>query len=716
MTIETLLVELFTEELPPKALQKLAEAFATEIYRGLESHDFLESGASKKVFASPRRLAVQITKVRAESLPKQVKTKLMPVSVALDKDGKATPALKKKLNTLGYQDDVDFDAILRESITREQDGKNEVLILNNIAVGVPLATRLSGAIDQAIAKLPIPKVMSYQLADGETTVQFVRPVHRLVAMHGGEIVPVGALGLTASNVTEGHRFQGQKIIAIETASDYEAQLEKVGNVIPSFEKRRAEIDRQLRTQAGEQNATLESGDTYQALLDEVSALVEMPTVYVGQFESVFLDVPQECLMLTMRANQKYFPLLDSAGKLTNKFLIVSNMRLDDATNIVSGNERVIRPRLADAKFFYDQDRKHSLESRLPKLASIVYHNKLGSMLDRVKRIEQIAAYIAKQVSSDHIELAKRAALLCKADLVTDMVGEFPELQGLMGGYYARHDGESESVALAIASQYKLSENESDSAENLTGQILFLAEKTETLIGIFGIGLAPTGDKDPFALRRSAFGVIDAFDLFGAIARQHGQPLTLKLQDLLKMGVSVFDGFSLKSDVIDEVVNFVYERYRNKLHLIFDRDAVEAVFAISPELDEIDKRIQAVTEFRKLVEAESLAAANKRIGNILKKANGVDVSTWSESLFLEPAEKELARALTNIRPIAQQSFASRQYADALTKLAALKTPVDQFFNDVMVMADDEKVRRNRLALLQDLYGLMNQVADISKLAS
>jgi glycyl-tRNA synthetase beta chain len=716
MTTETLLVELLTEELPPKALQKLGEAFAAEIFRDLESKDFLEAGAMKTVFASPRRLAVQVTNVRKESPPKEVRRKLMPASVALDKDGKATPALKKKLGTLGYQDDADFDAIVRESVTREQDGKNEVLVLRDLAAGALLQTHLWAAIEQAIQKLPIPKVMSYQLADGETTVQFVRPVHRLVAIHGSEVVPVGVLGLVSSNITEGHRFQGEKIITLATANDYEAVLESKGGVIPSFEKRRVEIDRQLRTNASKQNAALETGDAYEALLDEVTALVEMPTVYVGQFESVFLDVPQECLMLTMRANQKYFPLLDSAGKLTNKFLIVSNMKLDDATNIISGNERVIRPRLADAKFFFDQDRKHSLESRLPKLASIVYHNKLGSMLDRVKRIEQIAAYIAKQVSSDHIELAKRAALLCKADLVTDMVGEFPELQGLMGGYYARHDGESESVALAIASQYKLRENKSDSAENLTGQILFLAEKIETLVGIFGIGLAPTGDKDPFALRRSAFGVIETFELFGAMVRLDGQALTLRLRDLLNLGSSVFDGFSLKADVVDEVMNFVYERYRNKLNGIFDRDAVEAVFALSPELDEVVKRIRAVTEFRKLVEAESLAAANKRIGNILKKANGADASTWSESLLVEPAEKELARALTSVRPIAQQSFASRQYADALTKLAALKTPVDQFFNDVMVMADDENVRRNRLALLKDLYGLMNQVADISKLAS
>ena len=431
MTTETLLVELLTEELPPKALKKLGEAFAAEVFRSLESNDFLGDGAAKIVFASPRRLAVQITSVRTESLPKEVRTKLMPVSVALDKAGKATAALKKKLGTLGYQDDADFDAIIRQRVTREQDGKNEVLVHKELAAGTQLSIRLQGAIEQAIEKLPIPKVMSYQLADGETTVQFVRPVHRLVAMLGSEVIPVGVLGLAASNISEGHRFQGEKIITLATANEYESQLESCGNVIPGFEKRRAEIDRQLRMNAVAQNAELETGDAYAALLDEVTALVEFPTVYVGQFESAFLEVPQECLILTMRANQKYFPLLDRAGKLTNEFLIVSNMRLADPANIINGNERVIRPRLADAKFFYDQDRKQSLEARLPKLADVVYHNKLGSQGERAERVTAIARSVATLIGAP-VEESVRAARLAKADLVSDMVGEFPELQGVIG--------------------------------------------------------------------------------------------------------------------------------------------------------------------------------------------------------------------------------------------------------------------------------------------
>jgi glycyl-tRNA synthetase beta chain len=716
-TTETLLVELLTEELPPKALRKLADAFAAEIVQGLEGDSFLETGSKTIVFATPRRIAVQITNVRAASLAKEVRTKLMPVSVGLDGAGKPTAALKKKLQSLGYHADVDFDAVVLERISREQEGRNEVFMHTELATGSALSTRLQVAIEQAIAKLPIPKVMSYQLADGQTTVQFVRPVHRLLALHGSNIVAVNVLGLAASNVTAGHRFQGEKAITLGAANEYEARLESIGNVIPSFGKRRAEIDRQLRSQASTQNAMLETGDAYDALLDEVTALVEYPTIYVGEFEPVFLEVPQECLILTMRANQKYFPLLDSAGKLTNKFLIVSNMRLDDATNIISGNERVIRPRLSDARFFFDQDRKQTLESRLPRLASVVYHNKLGSLLDRVKRIEDIAGYIATEVGADSVA-AMRAARLCKADLVCDMVGEFPELQGIMGGYYARHDKESESVAKAIACQYALVSTESPWADVETAVVLFASEKTESLVGIFGIGLSPTGDKDPFALRRAGLGLISAFEIFANVQC----PLQLSLRNLLARAVTAFGGVQLESNVIDEIVTFVYERYRNRLQSEFDKNLIDAVMAIQPELDEVRVRILAVQEFRKLAEAASLAAANKRIGNILKKTNGLDSSPrgglgpWLESLLVDPAEKKLASALAGIKPVAEKAFAARQYEKALSMLAGLKAPVDEFFNDVMVMADDEQLRRNRLLLLQDLHSLMNKVADISKLTN
>ncbi len=704
MTTETLLVELFTEELPPKALQKLGEAFAVEIFRDLESKDFLEAGAKKIVFASPRRLAVQITNARKESPPKEVRRKLMPVSVALDKEGKATPALKKKLGTLGYQDDADFDAIIRERVTREQDGKNEVLVLKDLAAGVLLQTHLSAAIEQAIQKLPIPKVMSYQLADGATTVQFVRPVHRLIAMHGSEVVPVGVLGLVASNVTEGHRFQGEQIVTLATASDYETQLESKGGVIASFDKRRDEIDRQLRANASKQNARLESGDAYDALLNEVTALVEFPTVYVGEFEPVFLNVPQECLILTMRANQKYFPLLDSAGKLTNKFLIVSNMKLDDATNIISGNERVIRPRLADAKFFYDQDRKHSLESRLPKLASVVYHNKLGSQGERVERVAAIARGVAPLIGAS-AEQAVRAARLAKADLVSDMVGEFPELQGIIGRYYALHDGEAAAVADAIEDHYKPRFAGDALPRGAVGNAVSLADKLETLTGLFGIGQTPTGDKDPFALRRHALGIVRIIV---------EQDISVSLRDLLRVA---FDGFQGKvADAQADLESFIFQRLEGFLREQgYSANEVEAVLSQRPMLlNLVPRQLAAVRAFMQLPEAESLAAANKRVANILKKVEQI-TGQAEEGKLVESAERKLFDALISATPGANELFREQDFAGYLKSFAVLKAPVDEFFDNVMVMTEDTALRGNRLALLQDLRSAMNKVADISKLA-
>lgn len=704
MTTETLLVELFTEELPPKALQKLGEAFAAEIFRDLESKYFLEAGAKKIVFASPRRLAVQITNARKESPPKEVRRKLMPVSVALDKEGKATPALKKKLGTLGYQDDADFDAIIRERVTREQDGKNEVLVLKDLAAGVLLQTHLSAAIEQAIQKLPIPKVMSYQLADGATTVQFVRPVHRLIAMHGSEVVPVGVLGLVASNVTEGHRFQGEQIVTLATASDYETQLESKGGVIASFDKRRDEIDRQLRANASKQNAKLESGDAYDALLNEVTALVEFPTVYVGEFEPVFLNVPQECLILTMRANQKYFPLLDSAGKLTNKFLIVSNMKLDDATNIISGNERVIRPRLADAKFFYDQDRKHSLESRLPKLASVVYHNKLGSQGERVERVAAIARGVAPLIGAP-AEQAVRAARLAKADLVSDMVGEFPELQGIIGRYYALHDGEAAAVADAIEDHYKPRFAGDALPRGAVGNAVSLADKLETLTGLFGIGQTPTGDKDPFALRRHALGIVRIIV---------EQDISVSLRDLLRVA---FDGFQGKvADAQADLESFIFQRLEGFLREQgYSANEVEAVLSQRPMLlNLVPRQLAAVRVFMQLPEAESLAAANKRVANILKKVEQI-TGQAEEGKLVESAERKLFDALISATPGANELFREQDFAGYLKSFAVLKAPVDEFFDNVMVMTEDTALRGNRLALLQDLRSAMNKVADISKLA-
>ena len=707
MTIETLLVELFTEELPPKALRKLGEAFATEIFQGLASNDFLEADAKKIVFASPRRLAVQIANVRSESLPKEVRTKLMPVTVALDAEGKPTPALKKKLQSLGYGSDADFDVIMLERVIREQDGKNEVLVHTEIATGIALAIRLQGAIERAIEKLPIPKVMSYQLADSATTVQFVRPVHRLIAMHGSAVIPVGVLGLTASNVTEGHRFQGEKIIIFGTANEYEAKLESPGNVIASFDKRRAEIDRQLRAQASTQNAALETGDAYDALLDEVTALVEYPTVYVGEFEPEYLEVPQECLILTMRANQKYFPLLDGAAKLTNKFLIVSNMRLDEATNIVAGNERVIRPRLADARFFFDQDRKQTLESRLPKLASVVYHNKLGSQGERVGRVAAIARGVAELIGAP-IEPAVRAAQLAKADLVSDMVGEFPELQGTMGRYYALHDGESVDVADAIEDHYKPRFAGDALPRGRVGCAASLADKLETLTGLFGIGQTPTGDKDPFALRRHALGIV-------RIVVE--QDLAVSLRDLLRVAFDAFQGKI--ADAHAELESFIFQRLEGYVREQgYSANEVDAVLSQRPMLLHlIPRQLAAVRAFMQMPEAESLAAANKRVANILKKAeqNGGVPGNAEESKLVEAAERGLFAALKTATPGASKLYQAQDFTGYLKSFAVLKAPVDDFFDNVMVMADDPKLRDNRLALLHDLRSAMNKIADISKLA-
>ncbi len=712
MTIETLLVELFTEELPPKALRKLGEAFATEIFQGLASNDFLEADTKKTVFASPRRLAVQITNVRSESLPKEVRTKLMPVTVALDATGKPTPALKKKLQSLGYGSDADFDVIVLDRVSREQDGKNEVLVHTEMAAGTALAIRLQDAIEQAIAKLPIPKVMTYQLADGATTVQFVRPVHRLIAMHGSAVIPVGVLGLTASNVTEGHRFQGEKIIDLGAANEYEGKLESPGNVIASFDKRRAEIDRQLRAQASTQNAALETGDAYDVLLDEVTALVEYPTVYVGEFEPVYLEVPQECLILTMRANQKYFPLLDGAGKLTNKFLIVSNMRLSDATNIVAGNERVIRPRLADARFFFDQDRKKTLTSLVEGLDKVVYHAKLGTLGGRVARVRSMAESIGGAIGGEAIaSRANKAAFLAKADLLSDMVGEFPELQGVMGRYYALHDGESNEIANAIEDHYKPRFAGDTLPRDSTGVAVALADKLESIVGLFSIGQAPTGDKDPYALRRAALGLIRIL-----IERE----LSIEIDALIDVAMQfVEQDDSNKARTREHVLDFLFDRLVvNCRDRGFSAQEVDAVLSQRPmRLHLIPRQLAAVRAFMQMPEAESLAAANKRVANILKKAeqNGSVPGNAEESKLVEAAERGLFVALKSASPGASQLYQAQDFTGYLKSFAALKAPVDDFFDNVMVMADDPKLRDNRLALLHDLRSAMNKVADISKLA-
>jgi len=701
MTTKNLLVELFVEELPPKVLKKLGESFASVLAAGLKAQGLVTDASIVTPFASPRRLAAHITAVSAQGGDKAVSQKLMPVSVGLNAAGEATPALLKKLASVG----ADASAVPR--LKRQMDGKAEALFFDSVVTGATLAEGLQKSLDEALAKLPIPKVMQYQLADGWTSVNFVRPAHGLVALHGADIVPVSALGLSAGRATHGHRFEASvDPIELKDADHYAETLAEQGAVIASFDRRRAEIASQLQAAAAKRGL-VPIDDT--ALLDEVTALVERPNVLVCQFEAEFLAVPPECLILTMKANQKYFPLLDAAGQLTNQFLIVSNIRPADASRVIEGNERVVRPRLADAKFFFDQDRKKTLESRVAGLDKVVYHGKLGSQGERVARVRTIATAIAKAAFPHETLLADvdRAALLSKADLVTDMVGEFPELQGVMGGYYALHDNESVAVAEAIEDHYKPRFAGDSLPRGQVGLVVALADKLETLIGLFGIGQLPTGDKDPFALRRHALGVIRML----IEAR-----VPIDLDRLVAISLPAFG--SQIADPSAPLLAFVCERLAGSLReQDYSAQEVDAVLSLNPQrLSEVGARLAAVRAFAALPEAASLAAANKRVGNILKKVDGAVAAQVDTALLKEPAEAALNDALAVAKPQADTAFERGDYAASLRALAALKTPVDAFFDNVMVNAEDPALRANRLGLLATLHAAMNRVADLSKLAT
>lgn len=694
-----LLVELFVEELPPKALKKLGEAFVGALFDSLKAQGLTAENSALSNFATPRRLAAHITNVAAKAADKQVAQKLMPATVGLDANGKATPALVKKLQSLG----ADESAVAK--LRKENDGKADILFLDATQAGVTLQAGLQAALDAAIGALPIPKVMTYQLADGWESVNFVRPAHGLVALHGESIVPVTALGLASGNTTQGHRFEAKNpTITLKNADSYAEQLANEGAVIASFAERRAEIVRQLNAAAAKENLKPIEDE---ALLDEVTALVERPNVLTGQFEQEFLEVPQECLILTMKANQKYFPLLDANGKLTNKFLIVSNINPADASAVIGGNERVVRPRLADAKFFFDQDRKKKLESRLDGLDKVVYHNKLGSQGERNARVVKIAAEIAKQLGDANlVSKVEFAAKLSKADLLTDMVGEFPELQGIMGRYYAQHEGWEDDVAFAIEDHYRPRFAGDELPRSQVGVVVALADKLETLVGLFSIGEKPTGDKDPFALRRQALGIIRM--LMEA-------DLPLAFDALIKQTLAVFNG---GNDVAEAISTFCFDRLAVNLR---DQGSsaqeVDAVLSLAPNLlSEVPKRLEAVKSFASLPEAPALAAANKRVTNILKKVEGEVTAEVNANLLQELAEKALNDALGKVKPQADKLFESGDYTASLQALAALKAPVDDFFDNVMVNADDPALKANRLGLLATLHQTMNRVADLSKLAS
>ncbi len=595
-THRSLLVELLVEELPPKALKRLGDAFGSALFAALQGDNFLGDAATLTTFATPRRLAAHITEVRSESPPKQLRSKLMPAAVGLTLEGKPTPALIKKLQAVtGYHAGWDFESTARDQVIRESDGKTDMLFYEDQASGSSLRVGLEFAIRAALDKLPIPKVMTYQLESncdlpGWDSVSFVRPVHAVVALHGDEVVPVWVLGIEAGRRTQGHRFEAAAHpIELRNADEYARRLQDDGAVIASFDERRAEIVRQLQAAAAHvgQGAQPIEDD---ALLDEVTALVERPNVLVCQFEPEFLDVPSECLILTMKANQKYFPLLDAAGALTNRFLVVSNIAPDDPSAVIQGNERVVRPRLADAKFFFDQDRKKPLAARVEGLAKVVYHHKLGSQGDRSARVSKIARAIAEQLGDAAlVQIATEAAALAKTDLLTDMVGEFPELQGVMGGYYARHDGLSDEVAAAIEDHYKPRFAGDTLPRHLSGVVVALADKLETLVGLFGVGALPTGDRDPFALRRHALGVIRML-----IERE----LPLDLLALLEASAAAFGRLTPKpADSNALLLTFIHERLEGYLReLGYSAQEVDAVLSVRPPWALLPRCLAAVRAF------------------------------------------------------------------------------------------------------------------------
>ena len=701
MSSNNLLVELFVEELPPKVLKKLGESFAGSVLESLKSQALTAETSVATAYASPRRLAVHITAVSSQAEDKAVSQKLMPVTVGLDANGNATPALVKKLNALG----ADESAVA--NLKRENDGKADILFYDALVKGASLAEALQKAVEEGLSKLPIPKVMTYQLSDGWESVNFVRPAHSLVALHGNTVVPVSVLGLQSGNSTQGHRFEASvSPVVIKDADSYEAQMQNEGAVIPSFDARRAEIVSQLTAAAKKQNLKPIEDD---ALLDEVTALVERPNVLLGQFETEFLEVPQECLILTMKANQKYFPLLDANEKLTNKFLIVSNISPADPFKVVDGNERVVRPRLADAKFFFDQDRKKTLASRISGLEKVVYHNKLGTQAERSKRVSDLAKAIAAKIGDANLaSKAEQAAQLSKVDLLTDMVGEFPELQGIMGRYYAQHEKLDNDIAFAIEDHYKPRFAGDELPRNQVGVAVALADKLETLVGLFSIGEKPTGDKDPFALRRQALGIIRMLIEC---------KLNISFETMIDLALQQFK-VEDKAGVLSAITEFCFDRLSvNLREQGASAQEVDAVLALNPSLlSEIPKRLEAVRAFSSLDEAPALAAANKRVGNILKKIEGNVEAKINDALLQEPAEKALATTLAKIKPEADALFERGDYTNSLKALAALKAPVDDFFDNVMVNADDPALKANRQGLLATLHQAMNRVADLSKLAA
>ena len=682
-----LIIELLTEELPPKALKNLSQHFASSVCQGLFDARLIDNAENYTAFATPRRLAVLLPNVKGVQ-PDMTVVKKGPSVANGMKDGVPTKALE------GFARSCGADLAALKVVN---DGKQDVYAFEYTQHGKTLAELLGDILNQAIKKLPIPKVMRW----GSSTHTFVRPVHKLLVLHGNQTLPVSVLGLQSGNSTLGHRFLSSGEIVIHNANEYEKTLLEQGKVVASFDERKNNIQAALNQLANQFSATVAADNS---LLEEVTALVEYPVVLQGEFEQHFLGVPQECLILTMQQNQKYFPLLDANGKLTHRFLMVSNMQAANPEHIIKGNERVLRARLSDAQFFFEQDKKRTLESRLPKLKNVVYHNQLGSQAERITRLVEISAYIAQKINADAAQ-TQRAAELCKADLVTEMVGEFPELQGVMGHYYALNDGLDNTIALAIEEHYLPRFAGDRLPESLVGVSVALADKLETLVGIWGIGLKPTGDKDPYGLRRNALGIL-------RMAMQHN----LTVSDLVQTAFNTFATGKLSDTSVAEILEFMDARLAVMLQNDYAHDEVAAVLAVKTgNLGDIPARLSAVSHFKKLAEAQALAAANKRVSNILKK-NAVSLNEIQidNALLVESAEKDLHAAIVSIAEKVRPSLDNKDFQAALNNLAELKTPIDAFFDSVMVMAEDPKIRNNRLNLLAFIQQQTNAVADIGLL--
>tara|TARA_B110000238_G_scaffold90362_1_gene99065 strand:- start:229 stop:2319 length:2091 start_codon:yes stop_codon:yes gene_type:complete len=696
MNLDTLLIEFVTEELPPNSLKELGDKFGQLITQGLQEQSLIES-SDMKVFSTPRRLGVKILNVAEKSKNQKKLIKLMPAKIGFDENSQITQALSKKLHSLNETD----EAITR--IKKEDEKGQQMLFIEKDIAGINLEDILSEIINHCINQLPIKKMMSYQLEDGWTSVNFVRPIKNLLILHGKKILKVSSLGLEANNKSLGHRFESkEKILTIDHADNYEKILLETGGVIASYAKRKEKIYSDIILAAKSFKEELHIIDD-EALLNEVTALVEMPNILTGSFEERFLKVPQECLTLSMKANQKYFPLFNKSNRLTNHFIIVSNLTPKDPTNIIQGNEKVIRPRLADAEFFFEQDKKQSLKSFSKKLESIVYHNKLGTQADRAGRVAIILQYIAEELSFNEDINYKEFALASKADLLSLMVGEFPELQGVMGSIYASEDAHFKHMASAIEDHYKPKFSGDSLPRDRFGAYAALGEKFETLIGLFSINEQPTGDKDPFSLRRNAIGII-------RILIEKNVPLNFS---------NLIDKHTPKdkNDTGDSLKTFIYERLSNYLKdKNFTSNEVDAVISSRPNyLNDVIGKLDAIKEFSKLDQSKDLASANKRVTNILKKFTGL-IEKVDESLLKEDEEIQLFKAITKLSPGIIKALKEKNFITALNSLVDLKNPIDEFFENVMVNSEDEKIKVNRHNLLKQLHISLNSVADISKLAN